>query len=261
MTSYDLVAVICHHGTAGGKIIWHFPFSLKGIPVKRKRKEKLYLCKKKKFSTKSSALPLELSIGESRHSNLWNLSFLICFTGGHYTAYALNAINEQWYEFDDQYVTEVDQQVVENCEAYVLFYRYETFRVQLFAWSLKYASLRYIFVSNQLSAKFTSFVTVHLQKEERQDAFTSTKCGTDYFIFWGKCLAQNFYCKMRNTVNSWFPSSFKSSFKRGRVPALSFRTNLHCTKPSVLNPHTLICGCYHFTEQHHELLRVQTVDQ
>ena len=43
--------------------------------------------------------------------------------GGHYTSYGLNYVNEQWYEFDDQYVTEVDMQQVENCEAYVLFYR------------------------------------------------------------------------------------------------------------------------------------------
>lgn len=60
VTLYDLVAVICHHGTAGS---------------------------------------------------------------GHYTAYCLNYINEQWYEFDDTYVTEVDINQVINCEAYVLFYR------------------------------------------------------------------------------------------------------------------------------------------
>lgn len=59
-TTYDLIAVICHHGTAGS---------------------------------------------------------------GHYTAYALNHLNDQWYEFDDQYVTSVEPQVVQNCEAYVLFYR------------------------------------------------------------------------------------------------------------------------------------------
>ena len=44
-------------------------------------------------------------------------------SGGHYTAYCLNHLNEQWYEYDDQYVTEVDIHQVENCEAYVLFYR------------------------------------------------------------------------------------------------------------------------------------------
>lgn len=32
-------------------------------------------------------------------------------------------INGQWYEFDDQYVTEVHETVVQNAEAYVLFYR------------------------------------------------------------------------------------------------------------------------------------------
>lgn len=60
VTSYDLMSVICHHGTAGG---------------------------------------------------------------GHYTAYCLNYINDQWYEFDDQYVTEVDFQQVISSSAYVLFYR------------------------------------------------------------------------------------------------------------------------------------------
>ncbi|XP_044745579.1 ubiquitin carboxyl-terminal hydrolase 20 [Coccinella septempunctata] len=41
--------------------------------------------------------------------------------GGHYISYALN--DGQWYEFDDQYVTRVSAEKVENCEAYVLFYR------------------------------------------------------------------------------------------------------------------------------------------
>lgn len=43
--------------------------------------------------------------------------------GGHYVAYCQNVINGQWYEFDDQYVTEVHETVVQNAEAYVLFYR------------------------------------------------------------------------------------------------------------------------------------------
>ena len=45
------------------------------------------------------------------------------FPGGHYIAYCQNVINGQWYEFDDQYVTEVHEMVVQNAEAYVLFYR------------------------------------------------------------------------------------------------------------------------------------------
>lgn len=60
VTTYDLISVICHHGTAGG---------------------------------------------------------------GHYTCYALNAISNQWFEFDDQCVTRVLPETVKNCEAYVLFYK------------------------------------------------------------------------------------------------------------------------------------------
>lgn len=51
----------------------------------------------------------------------------MCSTGGHYIAYCQNVINGQWYEFDDQYVTEVHETVVQNAEAYVLFYRYTYF--------------------------------------------------------------------------------------------------------------------------------------
>ena len=44
-------------------------------------------------------------------------------SGGHYTCYAQNWSNCRWYEFDDQCVTEVSQDTVANCEAYVLFYK------------------------------------------------------------------------------------------------------------------------------------------
>lgn len=60
VTSYDLISVICHHGTAGG---------------------------------------------------------------GHYVCYALNPITNQWFEFDDQCVTPVSREMVQNCGAYVLFYK------------------------------------------------------------------------------------------------------------------------------------------
>ena len=50
-------------------------------------------------------------------------SMLTLFLGGHYTAYCLNPVNGKWYEFDDQYVTEVQENVVAGAEAYVLFYR------------------------------------------------------------------------------------------------------------------------------------------
>ncbi|XP_054709372.1 ubiquitin carboxyl-terminal hydrolase 20-like [Uloborus diversus] len=57
----------------------------------------------------------------------YDLASVICHHGtagsGHYTTYSLNYLNEQWYEFDDQYVTAVDAEMVRHCEAYVLFYR------------------------------------------------------------------------------------------------------------------------------------------
>lgn len=60
ITSYDLCAVICHHGTVGG---------------------------------------------------------------GHYTSFAKHDPTGKWFEFDDQLVTQVNPDDVQNCEAYVLFYR------------------------------------------------------------------------------------------------------------------------------------------
>lgn len=57
----------------------------------------------------------------------YDLSAVICHHGtaggGHYTSYALNWLNSQWYEYDDIYVTEVSAAQVACCEAYVLFYK------------------------------------------------------------------------------------------------------------------------------------------
>lgn len=58
----------------------------------------------------------------------YNLIACICHHGsalltGHYTTYALNCIDDQWYEFDDQYVSSVESYQVENSEAYILFYQ------------------------------------------------------------------------------------------------------------------------------------------
>ena len=54
---------------------------------------------------------------------MWILTVYVLVAGGHYIAYCQNVVNGQWYEFDDQYVTEVHETVVQNAEAYVLFYR------------------------------------------------------------------------------------------------------------------------------------------
>lgn len=100
VTVFDLVAVICHHGTAGG---------------------------------------------------------------GHYTSYCQNVNTEQWYEFDDQYVTEVDVSQVVNCEAYVLFYRKQNDNMNnvrqeaVHLMSKREPSLMYFHVSKQWLNKFNTF--------------------------------------------------------------------------------------------------------
>jgi ubiquitin carboxyl-terminal hydrolase 20/33 len=43
--------------------------------------------------------------------------------GGHYTSYAKNHANEEWYEYDDSYCRRVDILTVQNCQAYILFFR------------------------------------------------------------------------------------------------------------------------------------------
>ncbi|BFZ20469.1 hypothetical protein BsWGS_23508 [Bradybaena similaris] len=99
VTLYDLIAIICHHGTAGG---------------------------------------------------------------GHYTAYCLNHLNEQWYEFDDQYVTEVDISQVQNCEAYVLFYRksnrkMESLRQRMIELERSEPSILRFYLSKQWESRFYTF--------------------------------------------------------------------------------------------------------
>ncbi|KAK1155463.1 ubiquitin carboxyl-terminal hydrolase 20-like isoform X1 [Acipenser oxyrinchus oxyrinchus] len=100
ITTYDLLSVICHHGTAGS---------------------------------------------------------------GHYIAYCQNVINGQWYEFDDQYVTEVHETVVQSAEAYVLFYRksseesvQERQKVVALA-NKKEPSLLQFYISREWLNKFNTF--------------------------------------------------------------------------------------------------------
>ncbi|OWF52023.1 ubiquitin carboxyl-terminal hydrolase 20-like [Mizuhopecten yessoensis] len=98
---------------------------------------------------------------------IYDLIAVICHHGtagaGHYTAYCLNYTNEQWYEFDDQYVTEVDINQVINCEAYVLFYRKRNDKmisIRQKAMQLKEtqeSSLLQFFVSKQWINRFNMF--------------------------------------------------------------------------------------------------------
>lgn len=57
----------------------------------------------------------------------YDLTAVICHHGtvggGHYTSFARHEANDKWYEYDDQLVTLVSEEMVQSCEAYVLFYR------------------------------------------------------------------------------------------------------------------------------------------
>ena len=45
------------------------------------------------------------------------------FSGGHYIAYAINFLDNKWYEFDDSYVREIEENSLLTDKAYVLFYQ------------------------------------------------------------------------------------------------------------------------------------------
>lgn len=57
----------------------------------------------------------------------YDLNAVICHHGtvgsGHYICYAKHAPTDKWFEYDDQTVTQVSPETVQNCEAYVLFYQ------------------------------------------------------------------------------------------------------------------------------------------
>ncbi|KAI4895781.1 hypothetical protein NFI96_011551, partial [Prochilodus magdalenae] len=68
-----------------------------------------------------------LAKDSSAQITTYDLLSVICHHGtassGHYIAYCRNDLNQLWYEFDDQSVTEVSESCVQNAEAYVLFYK------------------------------------------------------------------------------------------------------------------------------------------
>ncbi|XP_076320954.1 ubiquitin carboxyl-terminal hydrolase 20-like isoform X2 [Tachypleus tridentatus] len=142
------------------------------IHLKRFRHEVMFSSKISSFVS----FPLEgLDMSPFLHKNCprettsYDLVAAICHHGtascGHYTAYALNYLNDQWYEFDDQYVTAVDPQVVQNCEAYVLFYRKSSEEivkkrqraVELMERSKNEPGLLHFYISKQWINKFNTF--------------------------------------------------------------------------------------------------------
>ncbi|CAL8278771.1 unnamed protein product [Lota lota] len=68
-----------------------------------------------------------LAKDSAAQTTTYDLLSVICHHGtassGHYIAYCRNDLNNLWYEFDDQSVTEVSESCVQNAEAYVLFYK------------------------------------------------------------------------------------------------------------------------------------------
>ena len=107
---------------------------------------------------------------ESRNAvTTYDLVSVICHHGtpssGHYTAYCLNNYTDTWYEFDDQYVTAVDDNQVASCEAYVLFYRKTSDEVcerryravQLIERAPKDFDATIYYISNQWINRFNTF--------------------------------------------------------------------------------------------------------
>ncbi|XP_055918572.1 ubiquitin carboxyl-terminal hydrolase 20 [Eupeodes corollae] len=100
--------------------------------------------------------------------SVYNLVSVICHHGtvggGHYTCFAKNDLTGNWYEFDDQHVTEVSADVVQNCQAYVLFYqkhnpRMDEIRTQAREFSKlnpQFSDIRF-FVSREWINRFNTF--------------------------------------------------------------------------------------------------------
>ncbi|KIJ20849.1 hypothetical protein PAXINDRAFT_165689 [Paxillus involutus ATCC 200175] len=69
----------------------------------------------------------ELGIGDVEEPLIYDLyavdEHIGGLGGGHYRAYALNHVTEQWYHFDDSYVTRSEASHAVNANAYLLFYK------------------------------------------------------------------------------------------------------------------------------------------
>jgi len=69
----------------------------------------------------------ELGIGEVEEPLIYDLyavdEHIGGLGGGHYRAYALNHVTEQWYHFDDSFVTRAEAREAVNANAYLLFYK------------------------------------------------------------------------------------------------------------------------------------------
>lgn len=113
------------------KITSYVTFPIDGLdlrPYVHKGTCKLKLCLLKMCNNLWNYFVCIMYIDCTSQVTTYKLVSVICHhgtigSGGHYTCYSLNPINEQWYEFDDQCVTLVSAEIVRNSEAYVLFYK------------------------------------------------------------------------------------------------------------------------------------------
>uniref|UniRef100_A0A8B9KA56 Ubiquitin carboxyl-terminal hydrolase n=1 Tax=Astyanax mexicanus TaxID=7994 RepID=A0A8B9KA56_ASTMX len=149
---------------------FYFVLQILCIHLKRFRHEVMYSFKiSSHVSFPLEGLDLKPFLAKESPSQIttYDLLSVICHHGtagsGHYIAYSQNVINGQWYEFDDQYVTEVHETVVQNAEAYVLFYRKsseesvrERQKVVALA-NLKEPSLLQFYISREWLNKFNTF--------------------------------------------------------------------------------------------------------
>lgn len=103
-SNYDLLSVICHHGTASSE--WA------DLPSVGTHTSVLHSLACRRISH----VLIRFMTAALTHSPC-------LIPGGHYIAYCRNDVNNLWYEFDDQSVTEVSESCVQNAEAYVLFYK------------------------------------------------------------------------------------------------------------------------------------------
>ncbi|KAM8850892.1 ubiquitin carboxyl-terminal hydrolase 33 isoform 2-T2 [Spinachia spinachia] len=100
------------------------------VHLKRFRHELMFstkICTHVSFPLEGLDLQPFLAKDSSAQTTNYDLLSVICHHGtassGHYIAYCRNDLNNLWYEFDDQSVTEVSESCVQNAEAYVLFYK------------------------------------------------------------------------------------------------------------------------------------------
>ncbi|CAG8495748.1 33672_t:CDS:10 [Racocetra persica] len=114
------------------KIAMHVQFPMEGLDMRP-------YCKETKESSNNSKYNLYglihhrgiigggimnfIFMSNDKFDKLSSNEFVLIPKGGHYVAYVKNPIDDNWYEFDDTYVTKKTAAEISRLEAYVLFYK------------------------------------------------------------------------------------------------------------------------------------------